>query len=261
MRNIFVALSLLFLVACSASDAVEKGLKPQERNVIRGAIDDVARGDTGALSQKMPAELAAKLRNVEPVMRNAMPTPPLKVTILNARWSITGQDRRANAIYQIEGRSGWALVEADTLTSAGKTMLTSFYVRRTPSRPSGLNSLSLQVIGVGHIVILGAMLAAVGVTIVALLRIWRSGSFNRRWLWTIGALLGITRLQMNWTTGEFLFLPFQVQIFSAGAIKSPIFAPWILSVSVPIVAIIVLLRHRKSSEIGSDGAEGAPSET
>lgn len=261
MRNIFVVLLLLLLIACSASGAIERGLKPQERAIIRGAVDDLARGDTGALSRKMPAELATKLRQVEPVMKEAMPAPPLKVTILNARWLITGQDRRANAVYQVEGRSGWALVEADTLTSGGKTVLTGFYVRRTPSSPSGLNPLSLQVIGAGHIVMLGAMLSAIGVTIAALLRIWRSGSFNRRWLWTIGALLGIMRLQMNWTTGEFLFLPFQVQTFSAGAIKSPIYAPWVLSVSAPLVAIIVLLRHRRPSENGSDGAEVAPSET
>lgn len=260
MRKIFLALSLLLLISCSASDAIEKGLTAQERATIRGAIDDISRGDTAALARKMPAELAAKLRDVEPVMRQAMPAPPVEATILNGTWSITGPNRQANAIYQVHGRSGWALVEASTLTSGGKTTLTAFYVRKTGSSPSELNPLSLHLVGPRHLVMIAAMLAAVVATIAALLRIWRSGSFNRRWLWTIGTLLGITRLQMNWTTGQFLFLPFQVQIFSAGAIKSPIFAPWILSVSVPVVAIVVLLRRRGRYEIGSDGAEQAPSE-
>lgn len=102
-----------------------------------------------------------------------------------------------------------------------------------------------------------AMIAAVAVTIVALVRIWRSGLFERRWLWTIGALIGITSLRMNWSTGVVSFQPLMIVLFSAGAFKQPIFAPWVLSVGLPVVAIIALLRRSPEVRGGAGGEADA----
>ena len=89
--------------------------------IIRGAIDDISRGDSARLARKMPHELSAEIPAAQIAMHRAMPKPPLEVTILNANWSIVGRERKANAVYQIRGQSGWAIVQARTLTIGGRT--------------------------------------------------------------------------------------------------------------------------------------------
>lgn len=252
MRTAFVAMLLLVLASCSVSNTIEKGLSAQERATIRGAIGDISRGDSAALARRMPPELLAKIPAAELAMNRAMPTPPLEVSLLNAEWSITGPNRTANAVYQVHGRSGWAIVEAHTSTFRGRTSLTGIFVRRVPSDPRSLNGLDAQKAGVTHFAMISLMVAAAAVTVAALFRIWRSGLFQRRWLWTIGALNGVMTLRLDWTTGHLFFQPFSVQLFSVSATKQPIFAPWVLGVSIPLVASIVLFRHRAQDDASAE---------
>lgn len=128
------------------------------------------------------------------------------------------------------------------LTVQGRTSLTGIFVRRIPTDPQSLNGFSLQKAGLSHYLMIMIMFAAVVVTVAALFRIWRSGLFHRRWLWTIGALIGITTLRLDWTTGHLFFQPVSAQLFSVSAMKQPIYSPWVLAVSIPLVALIVLLR-------------------
>lgn len=170
---------------------------------------------------------------------------------------LEGSQRQAHAVYQVHGRSGWALVEGTTQSVNGRTWLTGIYVQPTAGDPRRLNGFTLQRFGVAKGLMLLAMIAAVAVTIVALVRIWRSGLFERRWLWTIGALIGITSLRMNWSTGVVSFQPLMIVLFSAGAFKQPIFAPWVLSVGLPVVAIIALLRRSPEVRGGAGGEADA----
>lgn len=262
MRSIFIAAILIVLGGCSPSSLIEKGLTPQERGVIRGAIDDITRGDGASLAKKMPPELASRIQPAMPRMREALPSPPLQISLTGANGTGGQGKRELEAVYEVHGKTGWALVQASTETSAGNTLLTSIYVQRTAGDPMKLNGFSLADAGVAKYAMLAAMIAAVAVTITALLRIWRSDAFERRWLWTIGTLVGVMSLKLNWTTGQFFFQPISFQIFSAGAVKSPVYAPWVMSLALPLVAIIALFRKGKArvEAAGEEAREIPPSE-
>jgi hypothetical protein len=251
MRTISAAFFFFLLASCSPSDTLEKGLTTQERAIVRGAVGDVSRGNTQALGQKVAPELSAKIPAAQPAMQSALPAAPFEMSLLSASWSITGPNRVARMVYEVHGKSGWALVEASTLTSDDRTALTSIYIQPTPAAASKLNGFELRSAGISHILMIVAMIVAVAVTIAALLRIWRSGRFSRRWLWTIGAIFGLTTLRLNWTTGAFEFQPISFLLFSVSAFKTPIYAPWVLSVAFPVVALIALLPHRNETESGA----------
>jgi len=252
MRYILIWLLAVSIAACTPSKLEKTALTPSERALVRGAVDDVARGDSTSLSNKVPPELAAKLAPVLGKMREQLPVSPLELSFLNANWTLSGGGRSTDAVYSVKGKSGWALVEANTQTSNGRTMLTAIYIQRTPADPEKVNSFSLREARPAGWAMLVAMAAALAITIAGIFRVWRSGQFRRRWLWTIGAVIGVTVLRMNWTTGEFSFQPIYFQLFSVGAAKQPIFAPWILAVSVPMVALIALFRRGKSVASGAE---------
>lgn len=249
MRLIFIAVLALLVASCSASKLEESALTPQERSLVRGALQDVSRGDSSTLSKKVDPNLAPKIAPALGEMRAQLPPPPLEVSFANANWNLTGGTRTVNAIYQVEGRSAWALADVTLQTSSGRTTITGLYIQKVAGGPREANSFSLTKASAAGWAMLAAMLAAVGVTIAAIFRIWRSGQFSRRWLWTFGSLIGLTTLRMNWSSGEVSFQPISFQLLSVSAFKSPIYAPWILAVSVPIVALIALLRRRRETPV------------
>ena len=248
MRAIVFAI-LIALVGCSPGKFPETLLTETERGLVRAAVDDVARGDAARLSSKVEPSIAAQIGDAMPAMQQALPRPPLELTPLNANVSLTGDVRVAEAVYQVKGKSGWALVEARMQTANGSSRLAGFFVQSVQTEPRRLNAFRLSDAGAA------AMLAAVAVTIAGVVRIWRSGLFARRWLWTLGALVGLTTLKMNWSTGEVAFHPVSFQIFSFSAFKQPLFEPWTLGVSLPLVALIALLKRRRQTreDASADG--------
>jgi hypothetical protein len=67
---------------------------------------------------------------------------------------------------------------------------------------------------------------------------------GRKWLWVLFILLGLGKLAVNWSTGEWQVMPLAVQVFSASIFSSP-YSPWILAVSFPLGAIVFLFRRRE----------------
>ena len=65
----------------------------------------------------------------------------------------------------------------------------------------------------------------------------------RKWLWAGFILCGITRLGMNWKTGQLDFEFLSIQLLSAGANAQP-YGPWVIFVSLPLGAILFLINYR-----------------
>lgn len=79
------------------------------------------------------------------------------------------------------------------------------------------------------------------ITIVAAIRT----KLSKKWLWIIGMLIGLTKTTINWTSGEIVFKLINIQLLGAGFSKQGLVAPWTLSFSLPIVAIIFWLKRYK----------------
>lgn len=70
-----------------------------------------------------------------------------------------------------------------------------------------------------------------------------------KWLWIIGILFGFIKFSLNWTTGQIGFSLINISLLGSGIIKSGNVAPWILSFSIPVVAILFwLLKKRNVSK-------------
>jgi hypothetical protein len=63
-------------------------------------------------------------------------------------------------------------------------------------------------------------------------------------------LLGVGKFAVNWTTGQWGFMPLSFQLFSAGAF-APLYGAWTLSISLPIGAIWFLLRRKNFDQAAS----------
>jgi len=66
-----------------------------------------------------------------------------------------------------------------------------------------------------------------------------------KWLWLTGMLFGFMKFSINWTTGQIGYKLLSFSILGSGFIKSGSVTPWILSFSIPVVAIAFWIMRRR----------------
>jgi len=256
IKYLLLGLVAVLTAACGPQEFVENMAPRDDQQLARAAIDDLVAGRRDALAAKMPEQFRANLAAVEPQMRAVLPPHPT-VRLVQANWMKTASTggptaRQSNLIYELSGGGRYAHAELIIQRDDRAAVVAGFHVEPAAGPIDSWSGLSLKGKSAAHYSMLAAALAAFGVTIWALVRIWRSGLFRRRWLWTIGALLGVTKLTINWATGEFAFMPISLQLFSASALKAGI-GPWQVGVSIPLVALWVLFVRDVEGATGSEG--------
>jgi hypothetical protein len=96
----------------------------------------------------------------------------------------------------------------------------------------------------------GVLTLAVGVaifTLCVLVVCIRTKLKRRKWLWILFILFGFGKLSVNWATGQWGIQVLAAQLFSAST-YADFFGPWIISVSLPIGAM-VFLRFRRTLRV------------
>jgi hypothetical protein len=84
-----------------------------------------------------------------------------------------------------------------------------------------------------------------------------------KWLWILLVIFGVVKFQLNWTTGEFDYQLINFTFFGAGFVKWGVIAPWIMSFSIPLVAIIFWFKRasvKRELEEESERKNAVPSE-
>ncbi|HEY2345365.1 MAG TPA: hypothetical protein VGH80_05700 [Xanthomonadaceae bacterium] len=94
--------------------------------------------------------------------------------------------------------------------------------------------------------VLTCAILAVLLTFYALLACVRTKLSGRKWPWILFILVGFGQVAVDWTTGAGNIQVLWIQLFSAGAVAQ-LHGPWIISASVPVGAIVFLLRRKKLS--------------
>jgi hypothetical protein len=101
-------------------------------------------------------------------------------------------------------------------------------------------------------VVLGLAVLFPLLTLYALVACITTKMSGRKWPWVLFIALGFGNFAVNWTTGEWQLAALVVRLFSASA-GAALYGPWIVSVSLPLGALVFLLR-RKALTAATPGA-------
>lgn len=254
-----VVLLCVWLAGCSKQQILAKVTWPEDRVLAQQAISDVETGNADSLAAKLPPELRPQLASAFPKMRASLPTnEPVQVQLVDGRFVERASDnvrlRQAYLAFELSSGGKFALAQFTIIRTGRAATITQLSFNRLPGPATSINSFTLLNKSVSEYLFLLLPLAAVVVTIAGIVRVWRSGRFRWRWLWTIGCLVGFGVLSINWTTGHTSFQPISFQLLSAGIMKVGLIGPWIISVSVPVIAIYILFARRSGAEALEDGA-------
>jgi len=243
--RLIAVLSVALLVGCNQQDAIRWFASAQDQATARGYIDDLRHGEWAPIERQIDPGLAsADLHGTLLRMANLIPREePLSVKIVGAQTVHTPEGTAKNLTFEYEFPSGWLVFNVATREKAGHFTIVGLQVYPQPASLEAQNRFRLAGKTPLEYWVLALAVICPLLTLVAGVVCIRSKLNRRKWPWLLFILIGVGKLWVNWTTGAWGVSVLFVQLFSASA-TAQLYGPWIISFSVPLGAIIFLLRRK-----------------
>lgn len=247
MRSTYAVLVVLVLSACSR-DALLSRFTPADADArARAYLELFTRGNIDSAAARLaPALRTATARNeLEQVAALLSAERVDSMKVVGANTAKRPGRRRVNLTYELYlQRGGWLLANVATLDSAGAWVVEGVSARSLsrPLEESARFSLSNKpAVDYLWLVITG-LCAALSVGVAVFMATRRQ--MPKHWWWALASLVGVGGYSLNWATGQTAISLFKIQLFSAGALQMGPFAPWIVTFSFPLGAIVALSKYR-----------------
>lgn len=177
-------------------------------------------------------------------MTEAMPEErPTSTKMVGAQVRTDKDGTRTDIVYEYEFSGKWVLANVALLRKPGSVSLVGLSVRATPESLEEHHKLRLAGKSATHYAVFAMAILFPLLTLYAFVTCLTTTLSGRKWPWVVFILFGIGNFAINWTTGETQFSLLTIRLFSA-SIAAVAFGPWILSVSLPLGALVFLLRKK-----------------
>lgn len=235
----------LLLLGCSQQHVLDQLTTPADRALALAAIADLHRNDMGALEARLVPAIRPQLAAAMPDMRAALPqSRQRQARLVNAGRNRLVADGRTSMrtflAYEISGGGQYSLARV-TILQGRPALVETILIDRLDGPIGALTDFDFSGKSPRHYAFLALVPLVLALTVAALVRVWRSGRFRHRWLWTLGCLVGVTRITLDWTSGALFFSPIHFVLFSSSIFRASVLNPWIIGISIPAVALYVLL--------------------
>lgn len=249
-RSLIFALSTfcLLLFGCDQAALVKRFASPEDEANARRYIDLLRQGKFAQIERDLdPSLVDSNIQDTLGRMAAMIPPEgPKSIKVVGAH-TFRGPDvSRTNITLEYEFPSKWVLADVTTQKKEGSFTVVGFHVTPIADSLENLNKFTL--VGKGKVQYFVLMLAILATlfSLYALVLCMRAKNIKNKWLWVIFVLVGVGKLAVNWTTGEWGFQTIAFQI-PCGTASAQLYGPWVVAVSLPLGAIVFML-HREGSE-------------
>jgi len=242
---------LIFVVGCDISDKLSQQLakftSKEADKLARDYIDSLLKNDIERAEEFLdPRIVTVKTRsglqkcseklNKEELISIEM----IGLTVLR---NTRDKDKTIDVLtYQLEFKDMWYILMVSVIDISGNLKIGRFQVDLAPKLLARINAFTFLGKSFRHYIILLIAIAMpifILYTVVLCIRT----KMKRKWLWIIYILFGFGRYSINWTNGQMAIQLCYIQLFSANAMKSAPYVPWIISFSVPFGALLFLFKR------------------
>jgi len=249
---IFLALLTypILFVGCDFKEQLKKQLEkfvPKEADKFARAYIDILREGDFEQAEKLldPQVVTSKTRSKLQEGANLLKKGELiSMEIVGVNIFETKDKSRNSLTYQLQFKDTWLLVIVIVDDISGKQQIYGVNVKTIPKSLEEINAFTLSGKSFRHSIIL---LIAIGIPvfIICTIVLCVRTKMKRKWLWIIFMLFGFGRYSFNWTSGQMGFQPLAIQLIPTSVFKHGLYAPWIIYISVPVGALLFILKRRK----------------
>jgi hypothetical protein len=255
-RKIAVAFSIaLFSVSCSQQAILDKITPRPDDLLARQTIAQLAKPDYPSIVANLDSRLVDQnITSALSQARSALPHGmPSDVKLVGANIRVQNGDSLSQLTYQYSAERQYAVVSIEITRSGKVAKIQTLRVQKIPDALEKLNAFSLKAKPVLSYFILAMAIVVPTFIVITLVQLIRTRPLQLKWLWGLFILLGIGQVNLNWTDGSIAFQPIYFSFLGAGFFRPGLYGPWLLSVALPLGAIVFQIRRRKLKQ--ANGAE------
>ncbi|GAB3376734.1 hypothetical protein [Massilia agri] len=236
------------LAGCSLEAWIGLIATPDEQARAHSLVDRLRARDYVAIERALRADLRTpELREALDTMAAAVPVgEPRSVTIVSAHKNTKGGVTWLTLNTEYEFATGWMLATVTTEMRDGARSVIAFHVYPRAQSLAAEHGFSLAGKSMVQYGVLVAALAAFALSLYALYRCVRTKGLAKKALWVLFILVSFGQLAVDWTSGEWRFVPLHLELLGA-SFMAPLGGSWILTASLPVGAIVFLLRERNGA--------------
>lgn len=242
-----MALVIGLLGGCSYEDLTNTEVPDEEVRFAEGYLSRLQAGDLDYLRQFFDEKLTASITAAE--LREIASFFPegrlLDAELLGVSTRVVDGTWQAKFTFEYRFESGWALANLLLSKADRRRSVSGFDVYRTNGSQRDLNAFTLQGKSAAQLALLAAAMVIPVFTLVTLGYCIATPIADLKGLWVLFVVMGVASLSVNWTTGQFVAAPLHLRFFSVSAIAAGPHAPWIISVSLPLGAVVFWFKRKR----------------
>lgn len=219
-------------------------MQPEDESTARSYVDLLRQGKFDQIQQDLDPSIAdASVHETLVKMSQMIPAEtPTTVKVVGAHTFHGPLDSTSNLNFEYEYPSKWLLINVAIKRSGETRTIVGFHVNPISDSLEHANRFTFEGKGLVQYSAFFGALALSAFNLYAFVVCLRTPNLKGKWLWSIFVLLGVGRLAVNWTTGSWTVLPVSVNA-PCGNAFAELYGPWIVALSLPLGAIIFLIRR------------------
>lgn len=223
---------------------LSKNMPQEDEALARDCVDLLLQNRFDEIEARFEPSIGkADIRGKLLEMSSFFPSKPISVKPVEAE-VVHGRDSSTtNVTLEYQFERSWLLAYVAIRTKAGVKTIAAFRVMPTAEPLEVMNQFRFDDRGLSQYAGLLLTLSVAALTLYAFVLCVRMKIGKKKWVWLVAILVGVCRLSVNWTTGEWFFTPLSLNIPPVTASCSA-YGPWILQILSPVGAI-AFLRLRK----------------
>lgn len=243
---LFCISALVMLSGCDQDSLIKKFTPPEDEAIATNYIAMLRQNQFEPIQKDLDPSLKSVLTQDTLVkMATAIPAQdPISVKVIGAQQVRNSDLYRINLSFEYQFPSKWLLINVATQKKDGVSTIIGFNIYPLSDSLENLNKFTLAGKNLMQYVTLSFAILIPVFTLYALVLCIRTKMQKRKWLWIIFIIIGIGKFTVNWTTGQWNLAPLSFQLFGAGSFAPP-YGAWLISISLPLGAILFLLRRKK----------------
>jgi hypothetical protein len=253
MKNMspMVAVLALALGGCSQKamlDAFERMIPKEESTQAKTVLASLQKRDISSVKifihpDQTTPDLDQKLQSLSAIFPSG---EPLQAKVVGANTFIINETKTTNLTLQYEYPGPiWILANVVIQSVGNKWAVTGLNAQSIPTSLEESSRFTFKEKTPLHFVMLILAGAVAVFVLFSLVVCIRTPVPKKKWLWIIFVLFGVGQFIIDWGSGQFRFNPLGFQLFGFGASKAGPYAPWFITVSLPIGAIVFLFKRKK----------------
>jgi hypothetical protein len=241
----YIAASFVAGCAQNVESFAERHTTPAEREYALGYLQQLQRGEVDSAFAVLEPELKSPeaRRQLTQISSMFAVDPIHRPKLIGVQVNKGPSWRTVNLTWEYESGAQWVVTNVQARYGNAGVTVSGVNAHRVDHSLAAGVAFTLRDKSTVHVVWLIIAIVIPVVCVLTALLVATARGMPKRKRWVIASLVGVGRFSLNWSTGAISVNPIYVLLFGAAATRGPA-TPWIISVSVPLGAILALRKYR-----------------